>query len=76
MSSIPKKLLQRSTATASWYVIVGGVEAVAHGSTLPTEDVDVTPARDRDISIGWRPHCASCERASGATAIRRGSTSV
>ena len=29
------------------YVLVGGTAAVAHGSTLPTEDVDVTPARDR-----------------------------
>jgi uncharacterized protein (DUF58 family) len=29
------------------YVLVGGAAAVAHGSTLPTEDVDVTPARDR-----------------------------
>jgi hypothetical protein len=75
MSSIPKQLLQRSTATASWFVIVGGVEAVAHGSTLPTEDVDRLHAT-ATISIGWRPRCASCERASGATAIRRGSASV
>ena len=29
------------------YVLVGGAAAVAHGSTLATEDVDVTPARDR-----------------------------
>lgn len=29
------------------YVLVGGVAAAAHGSTLPTEDVDITPARDR-----------------------------
>lgn len=29
------------------YVLVGGAAAVAHGSTLPTEDVDITPARDR-----------------------------
>ena len=29
------------------YVLVGGAAAVAHGSPLPTEDVDVTPARDR-----------------------------
>lgn len=29
------------------YVLIGGAAAVAHGSTLPTEDVDVTPARDR-----------------------------
>jgi hypothetical protein len=28
------------------YVLVGGAAAVAHGSTLPTEDVDITPARD------------------------------
>jgi uncharacterized protein (DUF58 family) len=29
------------------YVLVGGVAAAAHGSTLPTEDVDITPSRDR-----------------------------
>ena len=29
------------------YVLVGGTAAVAHGSTLPTEDVDITPARGR-----------------------------
>lgn len=28
------------------YVLVGGMAAVAHGSPLPTEDVDITPARD------------------------------
>jgi hypothetical protein len=29
------------------YVLVGGVAAAAHGSTLPTEDVDITPSRSR-----------------------------
>jgi hypothetical protein len=29
------------------YVLVGGAAAVAHGSTLATDDVDITPARDR-----------------------------
>jgi hypothetical protein len=29
------------------YVLIGGAAAVAHGSTLATEDVDLTPARDR-----------------------------
>lgn len=29
------------------YVLVGGAAAVVHGSTLTTEDVDVTPNRDR-----------------------------
>ena len=29
------------------YVLVGGAAAVVHGSTLATEDVDITPARDR-----------------------------
>jgi hypothetical protein len=28
------------------YVVVGAVAAIAHGSPLPTEDIDVTPARD------------------------------
>lgn len=30
------------------YVVVGGFAAVVHGSPLPTADVDVVPARDRD----------------------------
>ena len=30
------------------YVLVGGMAAVAHGSTLPTEDVDITPSREPD----------------------------
>jgi hypothetical protein len=29
------------------YVLIGGLAAAAHGSTLPTEDVDVVPARNR-----------------------------
>jgi hypothetical protein len=29
------------------YVLVGGLAAVAHGSTLPTEDIDITPRRGR-----------------------------
>jgi hypothetical protein len=29
------------------YVMIGGLAAAAHGSTLPTEDIDVVPARDR-----------------------------
>lgn len=28
------------------FVLIGGLAAVAHGSPLPTTDVDVTPARD------------------------------
>ena len=48
MSFDPERLLQVLNRHRVAYVIVGGVAAVAHGSTLPTEDVDVTPARDRD----------------------------
>ena len=29
------------------YVLIGGAAALAHGSTLATEDVDLTPARDQ-----------------------------
>ena len=48
MTFDPERLLQVLNRHGVEYVIVGGVAAVAHGSTLPTEDVDVTPARDRD----------------------------
>lgn len=30
------------------FVVIGAVAAIAQGSPLPTEDVDITPARDRE----------------------------
>jgi hypothetical protein len=30
------------------YILIGGFAAVAQGSPLPTNDVDIVPARDRD----------------------------
>lgn len=30
------------------FVVVGAVAAIAQGSPLPTEDLDITPARDRE----------------------------
>lgn len=48
MSFEPEQLLQVLNRHGVAYVIVGGLAAVAHGSTLPTEDVDVVPARDRN----------------------------
>lgn len=30
------------------FVVIGGIAAISHGYPLPTEDVDVTPSRDRD----------------------------
>jgi hypothetical protein len=30
------------------FVVVGGLAAVAHGSSLPTEDLDIAPRRDRE----------------------------
>src|SRR5262245_25914710 len=48
MSFDPEQLLHVLNRHGVAYVIVGGVAAVAHGSTLPTEDVDVAPARDRN----------------------------
>ena len=47
MSFDPERLLHTLNRHAVAYVVVGGMAAVAHGSTLPTEDVDITPARDR-----------------------------
>jgi hypothetical protein len=43
----PERLLRVLNRHGVVYVIVGGLAAIAHGSTLPTEDVDVAPARDR-----------------------------
>ncbi|MGH8961070.1 MAG: hypothetical protein ACRDWT_07655 [Jatrophihabitantaceae bacterium] len=36
------------------YVLVGGYAAQLHGSTLPTTDVDVTPATDHENPTRWR----------------------
>src|SRR5262245_11913930 len=47
MSFDPEQLLHVLNRHGVAYVIVGGIAAVAHGSSLPTEDVDVTPARSR-----------------------------
>ena len=47
MSFDPERLLQTLNRHEVAYVVVGGMAAVAHGSTLPTEDVDISPARDR-----------------------------
>jgi hypothetical protein len=47
MTFDPERLLQLLNRHGVAYVIVGGLAAVAHGSTLATEDVDVAPARDR-----------------------------
>jgi hypothetical protein len=30
------------------FVVIGGIAAIAHGYPLPTEDLDVTPARDHE----------------------------
>src|SRR5262245_31188520 len=46
MTFDPEQLLHVLNRHGVAYVIVGGIAAVAHGSTLPTEHVDVTPARD------------------------------
>jgi hypothetical protein len=47
MSFDPERLLQVLNRHKVRYVVVGGMAAVAHGSSLPTEDVDIAPARDR-----------------------------
>lgn len=47
MSFDPEHLLRTLNRHGVAYVLVGGFAAVAHGSSLLTEDVDVAPARDR-----------------------------
>ena len=31
------------------YVVVGGFASVVHGSSLPTQDIDVVPSRQPEI---------------------------
>ncbi len=47
MSFDPERLLRTLNRNGVAYVLVGGFAAVAHGSSLPTEDVDISPSRDR-----------------------------
>ena len=43
----PKRLLGALHANAVEFVVVGGLAAVAYGSSLPTEDLDIAPERSR-----------------------------
>jgi hypothetical protein len=43
----PEPLLHVLNRHGVGYVVVGGLAAVAHGSPLPTEDVEITPTCDR-----------------------------
>lgn len=42
----PERLLEVLARHGVEFVLIGGLAAVAHGSPLPTADVDVTPDRD------------------------------
>ena len=44
----PEQLLATLVAHGVRFVVVGGFAAVAHGSPLPTYDLDITPERTRD----------------------------
>lgn len=43
----PERVLRTLNSHRVAYVLVGGFAAVTYGSSLPTEDVDISPARDR-----------------------------
>lgn len=47
MSFDPERLLRTLNSHRVAYVLVGGFAAVTHGSSLPTEDIDISPSRDR-----------------------------
>jgi hypothetical protein len=44
----PYEILESLRAHGVRYVVVGGFAAVAHGSPLPTSDIDITPALEED----------------------------
>lgn len=48
MTFEPLRILEALNQEKVRYVLIGGMAAVVHGSTLPTADVDVVPARDHD----------------------------
>lgn len=47
MTYDPEALLRTLNRHGVRYVVIGGLAAVAHGSALPTEDVDITPDREQ-----------------------------
>lgn len=44
----PQRMLAALRGHGVEFVVVGGLAAVAHGSSLPTEDLDIAPQRDRE----------------------------
>jgi hypothetical protein len=44
----PVRILQTLNEESVDYVVVGGFAAVIHGSSLPTRDVDIVPARQTE----------------------------
>ncbi len=46
--SVPGPILAALERHGVSFVLIGGLAAVAHGSPVPTDDVDVTPANHRD----------------------------
>lgn len=55
------------------FVVIGGIAAISHGYPLPTEDVDVTPSRDREnlerLARALRELDARLRSASDATGV-------
>lgn len=41
----PQRIVATLNRHGVQFVVIGGIAAVAHGSPLPTEDVDITPER-------------------------------
>jgi predicted nucleotidyltransferase len=61
----PWQILRVLEDEAVDYVIIGGIAAVLHGSTLPTQDVDILPLRESGLleSLSKPPSMAlSCRR--------------
>ncbi len=48
MTFDPRRICRELNAHGVRYVLVGGFAAAVHGSPLPTDDVDIVPARDTD----------------------------
>lgn len=48
MSFDPVEICRVLSENGVKYVVLGGFAAVVHGSPVPTEDIDVIPARDSE----------------------------
>lgn len=67
----PVRICQILNEEGVAYVVVGGFASVVHGSSLPTQDIDVVPSRVQDNldRLGWALHRMNAMIRTGADPV-------